>query len=78
MIYGWMAVLELNFLIPEAEDNFGEESKKFLPGEAEGDKIDAVKVPLGEAKCDLVETIKVPLGEAEGEVPLGEECCRRN
>jgi hypothetical protein len=47
-----------------------------LLGEAEGDRFEAVKVPQGEAEGDPA--AEVPLGEDKGEVPLGEEYCRRN
>ena len=49
----------------------GEEDGEVQVGETEGDRFEAVKVPLGEAEGDPA--AEVPLGEDEGEVPLGEE-----
>ena len=46
-----------------------------LLGEAEGEELKQLKVPLGEAEGDP--EAEVPLGEVEREVPLGEEHCKR-
>ena len=65
----------VNFLILEAEVHLGEEVIEVLLGEAEGEELKQLKVPLGEAEGDP--EAEVPLGEVEREVPLGEEHCKR-
>ena len=57
-----LADFKLSFLILKAEVQLGE---------TEGDRFEAVKLPLGESEGDPA--AEVPLGEDEGEVPLGEE-----
>ena len=66
-----LADFKLSFLILKAEVQLGEEDREVLVGETEGDRFEAVKVPLGEAEGDPA--AEVPLGEDEGEVSLGEE-----
>ena len=66
-----LADLKLSFLILKAEVQLGEEDSEVLVGETEGDRFEAVKVPLGEAEGDPA--AEVLLGEDEGEVPFGDE-----
>ena len=68
-----VAVVRPSIQILEAEVFLGEADREVLLGEAEGDNIEAVKVPRGEAEGEPAEAVQVLVGEAEGEVPVSEE-----